>query len=207
MDVISKKRPQPKAELVKKVKDLAKLRSGKYNAVVFIEIVKDRVSDWIIEHGTRNIQKDKILVSNVTFDPTGKMCALAEYCVSPWNKGIDFWTYFNWDKNQFLTHVFDTYAPGSALTINWDGYTHLAFDKYGRSYEVTRQEKQVINSYKRFKHPQPFDLQFQCLKCKNKFVANDIDIWIDGGLKCPVCGAGSEHLEAEPINKEHENED
>lgn len=29
------------------------------------------------------------------------------------------------------------------------------------------------------------------LKCKNEFVANDIDIWIDGGLKCPVCGAKS----------------
>lgn len=111
MDV-SKKRPQSKKELMKLVNDQIELKSAKYNATVFIEIVKERVCDWIIEHGTRNIKKDKILVSNVTFDPTGKICALAEYRVSPWNKGIEFYTYFNRGKNQFLTHVFDTYVPG-----------------------------------------------------------------------------------------------
>lgn len=79
MDAISKKRPQPKAELMKLVNDQIELKSAKYNATVFIEIVKERVCDWIIEHGVRPVKQDKILVSNVTFDPTGKMCALAEY--------------------------------------------------------------------------------------------------------------------------------
>lgn len=204
MDAISKKRPQPKAELMKLVNDQIELKSAKYNATVFIKIVKERVCDWIIEHGVRPVKQDKILVSNVTFDPTGKMCALAEYHVSPWNKGIDFYTYFNWDKNQFLTHVFDCYAPGSALTINWDGLTHLAFDEYGRSYEVTRQEKQVINSCKQLKKKQPEDLIFKCQKCRNKFAANDLDIWIDGGLKCPVCGAKSTDIQ-QYIGKAIEN--
>lgn len=205
MDAISKKRPQPKKELMKLVKDEIQLRSPKFNAAVFIDLVKERVCDWIIEHGVRPVKQDKILVSNVTFDPTGKMCALAEYHVSPWNKGIVFYTYFNWDKNQFLTHVFDCYAPGSALTINWDGLTHLAFDEYGRSYEVTRQEKQVIkiNSYKRLKKKQPEDLIFKCQKCRNKFAANDLDIWIDGGLNCPVCGAKSTDIQY--IGKATEN--
>lgn len=38
---------------------------------------------------------------------------------------------------------------------------------------------------------------------------NRYDVLIAGfknKLHCPICGAGSEHLEVEPINKEHENE-
>lgn len=42
MDAISKKRPQPKAELMKLVNDQIELKSAKYNATVFIEIVKER---------------------------------------------------------------------------------------------------------------------------------------------------------------------
>ena len=52
-------------------------------------------------------------------------------------------------------------------------------------------------------------IPFYCDNCNNHVMINRYDVLIAGfksKLHCPICGAGSEHLEVEPINKEHENE-
>lgn len=188
MDAISKKRPQPKKELMKLVKDEIQLRSPKFNAAVFIDLVKERVCDWIIMHNFRPAKKERISITRMTFEPGWEMQAIAEYHVSSW-KQYSFYTYYNFDKEQYLTTVIDPYvfANSGVVTRGWDGITNLLFDSKGYSYEVTREEKKIIDSYQRFKHPQLNDRLYVCKKCGTNFAANDLDIWLDNGLFCPVC--------------------
>lgn len=204
MDAISKKRPQPKKELMKLVKDEIQLRSPKFNAAVFIDLVKDRVCDWIIMHNFRPAKKERVSITCMTFEPGWEMQALAEYHISSW-KQYSFYTYYNFDKEQYLTTVIDPYvfANSGVVTRGWDGITNLLFDSKGYSYEVTREEKKIIDSYQRFKHPQPNDWLYHCKKCGNNFAANDLDYWINRGLFCPVCKADSKSIDL--LDKATEN--
>lgn len=204
MDAISKKRPQPKKELMKLVKDEIQLRSPKFNAAVFIDLVKERVCDWIIMHNFRPAKKERVSITRMTFEPGWEMQAIAEYHVSSW-KQYSFYTYYNFDKEQYLTTVIDPYvfANSGVVTRGWDGITNLLFDSKGYSYEVTWEEKKIIDSYQRFKHPQPNDWLYHCKKCGNNFAANDLDCWINSGLFCPVCKADSKSIDL--LDKATEN--
>lgn len=204
MDAISKKRPQPKKELMKLVKDEIQLRSTKFNAAAFIDLVKDRVCDWIIMHNFRPTKKERVSITRMTFEPGWEMQAIAEYHVSPW-KQYSFYIYYNFDKEQYLTTVIDPYvfANSGVVTKDWDGITNLMFDDKGYSYEVTREEKKIIDSCQRFKHPQPNDWLYHCKKCGNNFAANDLDYWINSGLFCPVCKADSKSIDL--LDKATEN--
>lgn len=144
------KEPQPKKELMKLVKDEIQLRSPKFNAAVFIDLVKERVCDWIIMHNFRPAKKERVSITRMTFEPGWEMQAIAEYHVSSW-KQYSFYTYYNFDKEQYLTTVIDPYvfANSGVVTRGWDGITNLLFDSKGYSYEVTREEKKIIVGKKR----------------------------------------------------------
>ncbi|MGM9894677.1 MAG: hypothetical protein ACI31X_01500 [Lactobacillus amylovorus] len=116
-----------------------------------------------------------------------------------------FYTYYNFDKEQYLATVIDPYvfANSGVVTRGWDGITNLLFDSKGYSYEVTWEEKKIIDSYQRFKHPQPNDWLYHCKKCGNNFAANDLDYWINSGLFCPVCKADSKSIDL--LDKATEN--
>ena len=52
-------------------------------------------------------------------------------------------------------------------------------------------------------------MSFLCDSCNNHVQIDTYDVLTAAegtGLHCPICGAESEHLEVEPISKEHENE-
>ncbi len=184
---LSKKRPQPKKELMKLVKDEIQLRSPKFNAAAFIDLVKDRVCDWIIMHGRGNVKPDKVCITNMKFEPGFEIKAMAQYLEDPWKK-YSFYVYFNFDKKELLTTVMDPYVINNGLlTKDWDGFDYLEFDDKGHSYEVTSKEARIIDSYRRLKKPQSNDRLYVCKKCGTNFAANDLDIWLDSGLFCPVC--------------------
>lgn len=186
----STKIPDKKLEAIKKKREQQReeqLESPNTNAVLFVEeVVKDTICDWIVYHNGP-VKRKRIIITDMDFG-WRSIGAAAQYFVSPFERYV-FYIRYDRGEKMFLTSVIDPYTTKSGfLTKDWDGRTHLEFDNKGRSYEVTREEAKIIDTYKKLKHPHPKDKFYYCEKCKTKFAANSLDIWIDEGLKCPVCG-------------------
>ena len=102
-----------------------KLHSANKNAAEFIEIVKDKICDWISYHNVYVPSRDKIQVLSVTFEEDEPSVALALL--------ID-------KDSKFDGYKFSIHLRNSKVTNNWDGMTYLGFDKKGYSYELTKKE-------------------------------------------------------------------
>lgn len=117
-----------------------KLHSANKNAAEFIEVIKDKICDWISYHNVRVPSRDKIQVLCVNFYEDEPSVALAVL--------IDNDSKF--DGYKFSIHLNDYMGRGvhvdvfnlrnSKVTNNWDGMTYLGFDKKGYSYELTQKE-------------------------------------------------------------------
>ena len=169
-------------------------QSIKQDAIKFVEIVKDRVCDWIIMHGQRPVKPEDVCITNMTFEPDFEIKAMAQYLVKPW-KIYSFYIYFDFVKQEILTTVMNPYVrKNGILTKDWNGLDYLCFDEDGHSKTITRKEKRILDADKRLKQHRPKDLIFSCSECKRKFATSDFETWLDSGLRCPICGASGESL-------------
>lgn len=125
---------------MKMIEKELKLHSANKNAAEFIEVVKDKICDWISYHNVYVPSRDKIQVLSVTFEEDEPSVALALLI----DKDSKF------DDYKFSIHLNDYRGRGvhvdvfnlrnSKVTNNWDGMTYLGFDKKGYSYELTKEE-------------------------------------------------------------------
>ena len=118
------------------------LHSADKNAVVFIEVVKGTVTDWINYHHVQVPSRDKIQVFYLSFSADDSALAIARLI----DKNSDFNDY------RFAVSIDDlldgkrrlyvnVYNPDNVkVTQNWDGWCYLGFDNKGYSYELTKKE-------------------------------------------------------------------
>lgn len=124
------------------------LHSADKNAVVFIEVVKDTVTDWIIYHHVQVPSRDKIQVFYLSFSADDSALAIARLI----DKNSDFNDYrfaiaidYLLDgKRKLYVNVYNPY--GVKVTQNWDGWCYLGFDKKCYSYELTKKEYYYLES-------------------------------------------------------------
>ena len=118
------------------------LHSADKNAVAFIEVVKDTVTDWINYHHVQVPSRDKIQVFYLSFSADDSSLAIARLI----DKKSNFNDYrfafaidalFGGKRNLYV----NVYNPdGDRVTQDWDGWSYLGFDKKGYSYELTKEE-------------------------------------------------------------------
>lgn len=118
------------------------LHSADKNAAEFIEVVNDKIGDWISYHNVQVPSRDKVQVFYLSFSADGSALAIARLI----DKNSDFNDY------RFAVHIdalfgekrrlyIDVYNPYCVkVTQNWDGWGYLGFDKKGYSYELTKEE-------------------------------------------------------------------
>lgn len=118
------------------------LHSADKNATEFIEVVNDKIGDWISYHNVQVPNRDKIQVFYLSFSADDSALAIARLI----DKNSDFNDYrfaiaidaiFD-GKRRIYVNVYNPY--GVKVTQNWDGWSYLGFDKKGYSYELTREE-------------------------------------------------------------------
>lgn len=127
------------AEIKLKSREL-KLHSANKNAAEFIEVVKDKIGDWISYHNVRVPSRDKIQVLCLNFYEDEPSVALA-LLIDKDSKfdGYKFSIHLN-DYRGRGVHVDVFNLRNSKVTSNWDGWSYLGFDKKGYSYELTKKE-------------------------------------------------------------------
>ena len=116
------------------------LHSADKNATEFIEVVNDKIGDWISYHNVQVPNRDKIQVSYLSFSADDSALAIAWLI----DKNSDFNDYrfaiaidaiFD-GKRRLYVNVYNPY--GVEVTKNWDGWCYLGFDKKGYSYELNK---------------------------------------------------------------------
>lgn len=118
------------------------LHSADKNAVVFIEVVKDTVTDWINYHHVQVPNRDKIQVFYLSFSAGSSALAIARIIdknsyFNDYRFAVDIDALFG-EKRRLYVNV---YNPDNVkVTQNWDGWCYLGFDKKGYSYELTKKE-------------------------------------------------------------------
>lgn len=124
------------------------LYSADKNAVEFIEVVKDMVTDWINYHHVQVPNRDKVQVFYLSFTADDSALAIARLI----DKNSDFNDYrfavaidalFD-GKRRLYVNVYNPY--GAKVTQNWNGWSYLGFDKKGYSYELTKEEYYYLES-------------------------------------------------------------
>ena len=118
------------------------LHSADKNAVEFIEVVKDKVTDWISYHHVQVPNRDKIQVFYLSFSQGSLALAIARLIdknsdFNDYRFAVDIDALFG-EKRRIYVNVYNPY--GVKVTQNWDGMTYLGFDKKGYSYELTKKE-------------------------------------------------------------------
>lgn len=118
------------------------LYSADKNAVEFIEVVKDKIGDWISYHHVQVSNRDKIQVFYLSFSADDSALAIARLI----DKNSDFNDYrftvaidaLFGEKCRLYVNV---YNPDNVkVTQNWNGWCYLGFDNKGYSYELTKKE-------------------------------------------------------------------
>ena len=125
-----------------------KLHSADKNAAEFIEVVNDKIGDWISYHNVQVPNRDKIQVFYLSFSADDSALAIARLI----DKNSNFNDYrfavaidalFGW-KRKLYVNVYNPY--GVKVTQNWDGWCYLGFDKKGYSYEVDDSAYELLKS-------------------------------------------------------------
>lgn len=115
---------------------------------VFIEVVKDRICDWIYYH---HCQPDLDLVDIRDLEFLKKVSgrAYATYDDNKYCGQYFFIVYFDNEKKGVYLDVIDNSVERNArLTYQWNGFTYLGFDKKGYSYELTQGEYDYLDRAK-----------------------------------------------------------
>lgn len=115
---------------------------------IFIDVVKDRVCDWINYH---HLQPDKDLVDirKIEFDKKIYGVAVATYDSKLFCRQYYFVVSFDlYQKGVYLDVLVNSIERSAWITNKWDGFTYLAFDKKGYSYEVSKEDYELLNQAK-----------------------------------------------------------
>ena len=118
------------------------LHSGDKNAIVFIEVVKGTVTDWINYHHVQVPNRDKIQVFYLSFSAGSSSLAIARIIdkksnFNDYRFAVAIDALFGGKRNIYV----NVYNPdGDRVTQDWDGWSYLGFDKKGYSYELTKEE-------------------------------------------------------------------
>lgn len=124
------------------------LHSADKNAVEFIEVVKDKVTDWINYHHVQVPNRDKIQVFYLSFSAGSLALAIARLIdknsyFNDYRFAVDIDALFG-EKRRLYVNV---YNPDNVkVTQNWDGWCYLGFDNKGYSYELTKKEYYYLES-------------------------------------------------------------
>lgn len=130
------------------------LHSADKNATEFIEVVNDKIGDWISYHNVQVSNRDKIQVFYLSFSADDSALAIARLI----DKNSDFNDYrfaiaidaiFD-GKRRLYVNVYNPY--GVKVTKNWDGWCYLGFDKKGYSYELNKKEYKYFQRIREAKY-------------------------------------------------------
>lgn len=118
------------------------LHSADKNAAEFIEVVKDKVTDWIDYHHVQVPNRDKIQVFYLSFSADSSALAIARLIdkknnFNDYRFAVDIVTLFG-EKRRLYVNVYN--SDNVKVTQNWDGWCYLGFDNKGYSYELTNKE-------------------------------------------------------------------
>lgn len=130
------------------------LHSADKNAVVFIEVVKDTVTDWINYHHVQVPNRDKIQVFYLSFSAGSSALAIARLIdknsdFNDYRFAVDIDALFG-EKRRLYVNVYNPY--GVKVTQNWDGWSYLGFDKKGYSYELNEKEYRYFQRIREAKY-------------------------------------------------------
>lgn len=115
------------------------MRTAFVDIDIFIDVIKDRIEDWISYH---NCQPDRTLVHirSINFNQKVDGCAYATYDERNWGNYY-FCVSFDVNKKGVYLDVYENSVERCAwVTHKWNGFTYLGFDKKGYSYELTEKE-------------------------------------------------------------------
>lgn len=115
------------------------MRTAFVDIDIFIDVIKDRIEDWISYH---NCQPDRTLVHirSINFNQKVGGCAYATYDERNWGNYY-FCVSFDMNKKGVYLDVYENSVERCAwVTHKWNGFTYLGFDKKGYSYELTKKE-------------------------------------------------------------------
>lgn len=130
------------------------LHSADKNAVEFIEVVKDKVTDWINYHHVQVPNRDKIQVFYLSFSAGSLALAIARLIdknsyFNDYRFAVDIDALFG-EKRRLYVNV---YNPDNVkVTQNWDGWSYLGFDKKGYSYELNEKEYRYFQRIREAKY-------------------------------------------------------
>lgn len=115
------------------------MRTAFVDIDIFIDVIKDRIEDWISYH---NCQPDRNLVHirNLNFIQKVSGNAYATYDEKNWGNYY-FCVSFDMNKEGVYLDVYENSVERCAwVTHRWNGFTYLGFDKKGYSHELTKEE-------------------------------------------------------------------
>lgn len=115
------------------------MRTAFVDIDIFIDVIKDRIEDWISYH---NCQPDRTLVHirSINFNQKVSGCAYATYDERNWGNYY-FCVSFDMNKEGVYLDVYENSVERCAwVTHKWNGFTCLGFDKKDYSYELTDEE-------------------------------------------------------------------
>lgn len=130
------------------------LYSADKNAVEFIEVVNDKIGDWISYHNVQVPSRDNVQVFYLSFSADDSALAIARLV----DKNSDFNDYkfavhidaLFGEKRRLYVNVYNPY--GVKVTQNWNGMTYLGFDKKGYSYELNEKEYRYFQRIREAKY-------------------------------------------------------
>ena len=124
------------------------LHSADKNATEFIEVVNDKIGDWISYHNVQVPNRDKIQVFYLSFSADDSALAIARLIdkksnFNDYRFAVAIDALFG-GKRKLYVNVYNPY--GVKVTQNWDGWCYLGFDKKGYSYEVDDSAYELLKS-------------------------------------------------------------
>lgn len=124
------------------------LYSADKNATEFIEVVNDKIGDWISYHNVQVPNRDKIQVFYLSFSADDSALAIARLIdkksnFNDYRFAVAIDALFG-GKRRLYVNVYNPY--GVKVTQNWDGWCYLGFDKKGYSYELTKEEYHYLEA-------------------------------------------------------------
>ncbi|MBA2914825.1 hypothetical protein HCN73_00285 [Lactobacillus crispatus] len=124
------------------------LHSADKNATEFIEVVNDKIGDWISYHNVQVPNRDKIQVFYLSFFADDSALAIAKLIdkdsnFNDYKFAVTIDALFG-EKRRLYVNVYN--SDNVKVTQNWDGWCYLGFDKNGDSYEVDRSAYELLKS-------------------------------------------------------------
>lgn len=121
------------------------MHDGRYNVADFIDIAKDRVTDWIYYHH-RQPNRKYVVIKYLSYIQGQEGIATATYLDRDFAQ-YTFYVNFRTTSLIYL-NVIDLQAH-KLVTNRWDGMSNaLGFDKKGYSYELTTKEYEYLQNAK-----------------------------------------------------------